>query len=64
LRDVLQDRFDPKKLPPITKWQNELSDKTPEKDTLYREYYNILPPFLSSLQVVFLSGKLGRGAPK
>jgi hypothetical protein len=39
LRDVLQDRFDPKKLPPISKWQNELSDKTAEKDALYREYY-------------------------
>ena len=27
------------KLPPITKWQGELSAKTGEKDALYREYY-------------------------
>ena len=39
LRDVLQARFDPKKQPPITKWREELSAKTAEKDSLYREYY-------------------------
>ena len=38
LRDVLQARFDPKKLPPITKWREELAAKTAEKDALYREY--------------------------
>jgi len=38
LRDVLQERFDPKKLPPISKWQGELSAKTAEKDSLYQEY--------------------------
>jgi ATP-dependent exoDNAse (exonuclease V) alpha subunit len=41
LRDVLQKRFDPKKLPPITKWQEELSAKTNEKTALYREYYSL-----------------------
>lgn len=41
LRDVLQTHFDTKKLPPISKWQNELSVKTAEKDALYRDYYNL-----------------------
>ena len=41
LRDVLQDRFDPKKLPPISKWQDELAAKLTDKDTLYREYYTL-----------------------
>jgi hypothetical protein len=39
LRDVLQVRFDPKKLPPITKWREELAAKTAEKYSLYQEYY-------------------------
>ena len=39
LRDVLQERFDPKKLPPITKWRDELVAKIAEKDSLYRDYY-------------------------
>ena len=38
LRDVLQERFDPKKFPPITKWREELSIKTAESAALYREY--------------------------
>jgi len=38
LRDVLQGRFDPKKLPPITKWREELVDKTAEQEVLYRQY--------------------------
>ena len=38
LRDVLQGRFDPKKLPPITKWREELADKTAESAALYQEY--------------------------
>ena len=41
LRDVLQNRFDPKKLPPISKWQNELAKKIIEKDLLYREYHTL-----------------------
>jgi len=41
LRGVLQDRFDPKKLPPITKWQNELAAKATEKEALYQEYYTL-----------------------
>jgi hypothetical protein len=39
LRDVLQERFDPKKLSPITKWQGDLAAKIAGKDALYREYY-------------------------
>ena len=39
LRDVLQGRFDPKKLPPITRWRDELVAKSAEKETLYTEYY-------------------------
>ena len=31
LRDVLQGRFDPKKLPPITKWREELAAKPPRR---------------------------------
>jgi hypothetical protein len=38
LKDVLQMRFDPKKLPPITKWREELSAKTEERAALNREY--------------------------
>jgi hypothetical protein len=38
LKDVLQERFDPKKLPPITKWREELSAKTTERAALNREY--------------------------
>jgi ATP-dependent exoDNAse (exonuclease V) alpha subunit len=38
LRDVLQKHFDPKKPPPITKWQEELAAKESEKGRLYREY--------------------------
>jgi TolA-binding protein len=38
LRDVLQERFDPKKRPPITKWRDELAAKAAKKETLYREY--------------------------
>ena len=41
LREVLQERFDPKKLPPIAKWREELSAKTAEKDSLYRKYYTL-----------------------
>jgi hypothetical protein len=33
-----QERFDPKKLPPITKWREELSAKTAERAVLNREY--------------------------
>ena len=39
LHDVLQKRFDPKKLPPITMWREELAAKTADKDALYQEYY-------------------------
>ena len=41
LRDVLQERFDLKKLPPISKWRDELTEKTTEKNTLYREYHSL-----------------------
>jgi hypothetical protein len=39
LRGVLQLRFDPKKLPPIVKWRDELKEKQAEKGELDREYY-------------------------
>ena len=38
LKDVLQERFDPKKLPPMTKWREELSAKTAERAALNRDY--------------------------
>ena len=38
LRDLLQSRFNPKKSPPITKWQEELTAKTAESAALYRDY--------------------------
>ena len=41
LRNVLQERFDPKKLPPISRWQDELASKLAEKNTLYREYHTL-----------------------
>jgi ribosomal protein S12 methylthiotransferase accessory factor YcaO len=41
LRDVLQERFDPKKLPPITMWEKELAEKTSERQGQYRKYSRI-----------------------
>jgi chromosome segregation ATPase len=41
LRDVLQERFDPNKLPTIAKWREDLAVKTTVKDSLYREYYTL-----------------------
>jgi hypothetical protein len=41
LRNVLQERFDPKKLPPITMWREELATKTAEKKTQYQEYLKL-----------------------
>jgi hypothetical protein len=38
LKGVLQSRYDPKKLPPIAAWKNELAEKTGERATLYRDY--------------------------
>jgi predicted nucleic acid-binding Zn-ribbon protein len=38
LRDVLQGRYDPKKLPPIDMWKRELGSKTDESNALYAEY--------------------------
>ena len=38
LRGVLQERFDPKKLPPIVAWKQELGGKMSEKAVLDREY--------------------------
>jgi hypothetical protein len=40
LRSVLQGRFDPKKLP-VAKWREELTSKTTERDSLYREYNSL-----------------------
>jgi hypothetical protein len=41
LKDVLQARFDPKKLPPITKWKEERTAKTAEKGKLEQEYMRL-----------------------
>ncbi|MCL2637977.1 MAG: hypothetical protein FWD48_06345 [Oscillospiraceae bacterium] len=38
LKDVLQERFNPKKLPPVSKWIAEREEKTTEKDKLYQQY--------------------------
>jgi hypothetical protein len=38
LRDVLQGRFDPSRLPPMTKWKEEREAKTAERDALYAQY--------------------------
>ena len=40
-KDVLQERFNPKKLPPITKWKEERKTLTAEKDLIYRDYYSL-----------------------
>jgi hypothetical protein len=41
LRDVLQGRFDVKKLPPIGKWKEERAAKTSEKNVFYADYYRL-----------------------
>jgi hypothetical protein len=41
LKGVLQSRFDPKKLPPIKMWQNELAAKLAERDALDGVYYKL-----------------------
>jgi hypothetical protein len=40
-RDVLQDRFDSKKLPPISTWEKELAEKTAERQGQYQRYEKI-----------------------
>ena len=41
MQNVMQDRYDSKKLPPITKWQEELANKTAMRDSLYQDYYTL-----------------------
>ena len=41
LREHMQKHFEPKKLPPISKWEKELAEKLAEKDSLYRGYYTL-----------------------
>ena len=41
MQSVMQDRYDSKKLPPITKWQEELATKTAYRDSLYQDYYTL-----------------------
>jgi hypothetical protein len=38
LRGVLQSRFDPSRLPPMTKWREERDAKTAECDALFAQY--------------------------
>jgi len=39
MQSVMQDRYNPNKLPPIRKWQEELATKTAFRDSLYQDYY-------------------------
>jgi hypothetical protein len=41
MRDVLRERFDVKKLPPITKWKEERAAKTAEQKALHADYYRL-----------------------
>ena len=41
IKDVMQERYDPKKLPPITKWKAEFKSLSADKDLIYREYYSL-----------------------
>ena len=41
LKDVLQDRFDPKKLPSITKWKAEQAELLSQQSTLNDEYKQV-----------------------
>ena len=41
LRDVLQKHFDPKKLPPITKWKAERDKLTAERNKLNQRYISL-----------------------
>jgi hypothetical protein len=41
LRNVLQGRFDVKKLPPMTKWKEERAAKIAEQKALYADYYRL-----------------------
>ena len=41
LRDVLRERFDSKKLPPVTAWQTEREKLTAERSKLYRKYISL-----------------------
>jgi hypothetical protein len=39
LKGVLQKRYDPKKLPPIKKWEDERAAKIAEKQAMYADYH-------------------------
>ena len=41
LRDVLQEHFDPKKLPPIKKWQAEVKKLTAKRGEVEQKYYDL-----------------------
>jgi len=41
MREHLQGHFDPKKLPPISMWEKELTEKSVTKESLYREYHKL-----------------------
>jgi hypothetical protein len=41
LKGVLQKRYDPKKLPPIKKWQDERASKIVEKQAMYVDYHEL-----------------------
>ena len=41
LKGVLQKHFDPKKLPPTTKWKAEIEKLNAERKQLERDYYTL-----------------------
>ncbi|MCL2121081.1 MAG: hypothetical protein FWH28_02395 [Clostridiales bacterium] len=41
LRDVLHGRFDPKKMPPVTKWKSEIVNLTAERKLIEADYYKL-----------------------
>jgi hypothetical protein len=41
LKGVLQSRYDPKKLPPLTAWKKEQAKKTAERAEFYRQYHKL-----------------------
>jgi hypothetical protein len=61
LRNVLQERFDPAKLPPITKWKEERAAKTTEQKTLYTDHYRLRDEVKNSETIKRTVEQLTRG---
>ena len=41
IKEIMQKRYDPKKLPPITKWKAERETLTAERNLIYREFNSL-----------------------